>query len=110
MIIAMTDTLFYNVWRTDSPEAKASLLEAMRAEAPRIAAKPGFRSMVVFEGEDGRILVEGRWASRAAYEAAIATDAASLESRRALEAFGTAEPALFHEAFRVGSPQEGGST
>lgn len=84
----MTDMLFYNVWRTETPENRARLTAAMREEAPKLAAKPGFLSITVLESQDGRVLVEGRWASR-----------------RGFEAFGTAEPGVFTEAFRIGPPE-----
>ncbi|MBV9560605.1 MAG: alpha/beta fold hydrolase [Bradyrhizobium sp.] len=99
----MTDMLFYNVWRADTPENQARLIAAMREEAPKLAAKPGFRSMTVLEGKDGRILVEGRWASREAFDAAVTHDDRAQTSRQSLEAFGTAEPGIFTESFRIGS-------
>jgi pimeloyl-ACP methyl ester carboxylesterase/heme-degrading monooxygenase HmoA len=98
----MTDMLFYNVWRTETPENQARLIAAMREEAPKLAAKPGFWSMTVFEGKDGRVLVEGRWASREAFDAAVTDDDVAQASRRRLEAFGTAEPGVFTESFRIG--------
>jgi pimeloyl-ACP methyl ester carboxylesterase/quinol monooxygenase YgiN len=91
----MTDMLFYNVWRTETPENQARLIAAMREEAPKLAAKPGFWSMTVLEGKDGRVLVEGRWASREAFDAAVTHDDGAQASRRRLEAFGTAEPGVF---------------
>lgn len=98
----MTDALFYNIWRTQTPENQARLIAAMREEAPKLAAKPGFRSMKVLEGKDGRVLVEGRWASREAFDAAVTHDDGAQASRRKLEAFGTAEPGVFTESFRMG--------
>ncbi|BAJ83034.1 putative epoxide hydrolase (plasmid) [Acidiphilium multivorum AIU301] len=98
----MTDMLFYNVWRTETPENQARLIEAMREEAPKLAAKPGFLSMTVLESQDGRVLVEGRWASREAFDAAVSHSDDAQASRRSLEAFGTAEPGVFTEAFRIG--------
>jgi pimeloyl-ACP methyl ester carboxylesterase/heme-degrading monooxygenase HmoA len=98
----MNDTLFYNVWRTKTPENQARLIAAMRDEAPKLAAKPGFRSMTVLESEDGRVLVEGRWVSREAFDAAVTHDDGAQTSRQGLEAFGTAEPGVFAESFRIG--------
>lgn len=99
----MTDTLFYNVWRTKTPEDQSRLIAAMREDAPKLAAKPGFRSMTVFKGEDDRVLVEGRWTSREAFDAAVTRDDGAHTSAQGLEAFGTAEPGVFAEAFRIGS-------
>ncbi len=98
----MTDTLFYNVWRTETPENQARLIRAMREEAPRLAANPGFRSMRVLEGSDGRVLVEGRWASREAFDTAVTHNEGAQTSRQGLEALGTAEPGIFTEAFQIG--------
>lgn len=99
----MTDTLFYNVWRTETPENQKRLVATMREEAPKLAANPGFRSLAVLEGADGRVLVEGRWASREAFDAAVIDDDGAQASRQGLEAFGTAEPGVFTESFRIGS-------
>jgi pimeloyl-ACP methyl ester carboxylesterase/heme-degrading monooxygenase HmoA len=101
----MTDTLFYNVWRTNTPENRERLIAAMREEAPKLAAKPGFQSMKVFESKDGRVVVEGRWVSRAAFDAAVTHDDAAQASRRGLEAFGTAEPGVFTDSFHIGPMQ-----
>jgi len=98
----MTEVVFYNVWRTKTPDDRAKLLAKMRAEAPALSAKSGFRSMLVSEcSDDGRILVEGRWASRDAFDAAVTENADAQAGRHALAAFGTPEPGLFTEAFRV---------
>ena len=95
----MSDTVFYNMWRTTSAENKAKLLAAMRDEAPAFAAKVGFRSMTVLEGDDDRVLVEGRWASREAFDAAVTSDESARLSRQALEAFGRPEPGVFRKIF-----------
>jgi len=104
----MTETIFYNVWRTETRENQARLIATMREEAPKLAAKPGFRSIRVLESEDGRVLVEGRWASLEAFDAAVTRDDSARESRQTMAAFGTAEPGMFTESFQVGS-QEGSS-
>ncbi len=99
----MTDATFYNVWRTKTPEDRAELIAKMQDEAPALASKPGFVAMTVLEcAEDGRLLVEGRWQSKGAFDAAVADDPDAQRSRQALETLGTAEPGLFTEAFRVG--------
>ena len=98
----MPDTTFYNMWRTKNAEDRAALLDRMKAEAPVLASKAGFVSMTVLEcPEDGRVLVEGRWQSEDAFNAAVADDPAAQRSRASLAEFGSPEPGLFTEAFRV---------
>jgi pimeloyl-ACP methyl ester carboxylesterase/heme-degrading monooxygenase HmoA len=97
----MNETIFFNVWRTDSRESQAGLLAAMRVEAPALAAKPGFLGLTVWSGEDGRVLVKGRWASRAHFEAAIGSPEMK-EGRSRLERFGKSEPGLFTPNFEAG--------
>ena len=58
--------------------------------------------MTVLEGEDDRVLVEGRWASREAFDAAVTSNESARLSREALGAFGRPEPGLFREDLRVG--------
>lgn len=98
----MIDLLFCNVWRTRTSENQARLIAAMREEAPKLAEKPGFKSMTVLASDDGRVLVEGRWVSREAFDAAVTHDPGAQASRKGLEAFGTAEPGVFTESFRIG--------
>jgi heme-degrading monooxygenase HmoA len=98
----MSDITFYNMWRTASAEDRAALLERMRGEAPALASKVGFVSMTVLEcAEDGRVLVEGRWQSKAAFNAAVAGNPEAQRSRASLEEFGVPEPGLFTEVFRL---------
>lgn len=98
----MPETTFYNMWRTNNAKDRSSLLEHMKDEAPAIAAKAGFVSMTVLEcPEDGRVLVEGRWQSREAFDAAISDDPEAQESRMSLAEFGSPEPGLFKESFRI---------
>jgi predicted alpha/beta-fold hydrolase len=98
----MSDTTFYNMWRTTSAQDRAALLVRMKDEAPTLAAKAGFVSMVVLEcDEDGRILVEGRWQSKEAFEQAVAEDPEAQKSRASLAQFGSPEPGLFTEVFRI---------
>ena len=47
---------------------------------------------------DGRVLVEGRWESKEAFDAAVAGNAEAQRSRASLEEFGSPEPGLFTEA------------
>ena len=98
----MLDTKFYNMWRTKTSNDRAALIAAMRDEAPALASKPGFVAMTVSEcTEDGRVLVEGRWRSRDAFETAVANDPEAQKSRSSLEGFGSSEPGLFTEVFHV---------
>jgi heme-degrading monooxygenase HmoA len=99
----MTELVFFNVWTTGSEAAKQALLEAMRAEVSALALKPGFRSLSAWAGEKGdlRVIVEGRWESLAAFEAAIEHDPAAQEGRARLERFGQAHPGIFVESMHV---------
>lgn len=101
----MPDTTFYNMWRTKNTEDRAALLDRMKAEASALSSKAGFVSMTVLEcAEDGRVLVEGRWQSKESFDAAIANDPEAQKSRAALADFGSPEPGLFQEVFRVLRP------
>jgi pimeloyl-ACP methyl ester carboxylesterase/heme-degrading monooxygenase HmoA len=98
----MTDITFYNMWRTETPEARAALLARMKDDAPALASKAGFVAMTVLEcAEDGRVLVEGRWQSRKAFDTAVADDPEAQKARASLAQFGSPEPGLFTEVFRV---------
>ena len=101
----MTETIFFNVWRTDSRERQAALLAEMRSEARVLAAKPGFLGMTVWVGLDAnhRVLVEGRWASRAHFHAAVGESSQATATRARLEELGKGEPGLFTESFELGS-------
>src|SRR3954470_15903991 len=99
----MSTTTFYNVWRTKSAPDRAKVVEERRKEAAALASKPGFETLRASEcAEDGRVLVEGRWTSKAAFDAAVANNLEAQASRSRLEAYGHAEPGLFVEAFRIG--------
>ena len=102
----MSETIFFNVWQTESRDHQEALLAEMRAEATALAVKPGFLSLTVWAGQDSnhRVLVEGSWASRAHFDAAVGSPEATA-ARRRLEKFGKAEPGLFAERFRFG-PEE----
>src|SRR5882672_804389 len=98
----MADITFYNMWRTETPEGRAALLARMKDEAPALASKAGFVAMTVLEcAEDGRVLVEGRWRSKEAFDTAVADDPEAQKSRASLTQFGSPEPGLFTEVFRV---------
>jgi heme-degrading monooxygenase HmoA len=99
----MAEATFFNIWRTNSKSTQTQLLDAMRAEAPDLQAKPGFLELTAWsgEGQDHRVIVQGRWESKEAFDAAVANDAAALESRNKLAALGTPEAGLFNEAFRL---------
>jgi len=98
----MTEIRFYNVWRTKSPKHRAGLLATMKEKAPMFASKPGFVSLNVSEcAEDGRVLVEGRWRCREAFDAAVAANPDALAERKQMEAFGVPEPGIFTEVLKV---------
>ena len=98
----MPDIAFYNMWRTKNPKDRATLLARMKDEAPALASKTGFVAMTVLEcADDGRILVEGRWKSKEAYDRAVADDPEAHKSRASLEQFGSSEPGLFTEVFHL---------
>lgn len=98
----MTDITFYNMWRTRTPESRAVLLARMKDEAPALASKAGFVAMTVLEcAEDGRVLVEGRWQSKEAFDTAVADDPEAQKARASLAQLGSPEPGPFTEVFRV---------
>jgi len=101
----MAETIFFNVWQTDSRERQAALLAEMRSEARVLAAKPGFLGLTVWVGLDAnhRVLVEGRWASRAHFDAAVGESSQATATRARLEELGKGEPGLFTESFELGS-------
>lgn len=106
----MTGITFYNMWRTETQEARATLLARMKDEVPALASKAGFISMTVLEcTEDGRVLVEGRWQSKEAFDRAVAGDPNVQKSRASLAQFGSPSPGLFTEVFRVSPPANEGS-
>jgi pimeloyl-ACP methyl ester carboxylesterase/heme-degrading monooxygenase HmoA len=98
----MPDITFYNMWRTETPQRRAALLARMKDEAPALASKAGFVALTVLEcAEDGRVLVEGRWHSKEAFDTAVANDPEAQKSRASLAQFGSPEPGMFTEVFRV---------
>ena len=98
----MPDVIFYNMWRTETPEDRATLLSRMKDEAPALSSKPGFVAMTVLEcAEDGRVLVEGHWQSQEAFDTAVASDPEAQKARASLAQFGSPEPGLFTKVFRV---------
>ena len=103
----MNEATFFNIWRTDSKDRQEQLWKAMRAEAPGLQAKPGFLELIAWSGEaqDHRVLVQGRWKSKEAFDAAVTNNPDALESRNKLAALGTSESGLFSEAFRF-QPQD----
>jgi heme-degrading monooxygenase HmoA len=109
MEITVSDITFYNMWRTANAENRAALLDRMRGEAPALASKAGFVSMIVLECvEDGRVLVEGHWQSKDAFDTAVADNPEAQRSRASLEEFGSPEPGLFTEVFRVSPARTNG--
>jgi pimeloyl-ACP methyl ester carboxylesterase/heme-degrading monooxygenase HmoA len=98
----MTGITFFNVWQADSRTNQEGLIEEMRAEAPALAAKDGFISLTAWraEGTDYRVLVEGRWVSRAQFDAAVSDNAQAMASRARLETFAKPTPGIFVECFR----------
>jgi pimeloyl-ACP methyl ester carboxylesterase len=105
----MAEITFFNMWQASSREDQEALIAEMRIEAPRLAAKDGFVSLTAWRGEkeDYRVFVEGRWASQAHFDAAVANNAQALESRTRLEKFAKPAPGLFTECFRLeGKPND----
>lgn len=99
----MAETLFFNVWTTDSRKNQEALVSAMRSETKIFVAKPGFLSLTGWVGQDNdhRVIAEARWASRAHFEAAVANNPEATTGRLRLEKIGTPAAGLFHEGFRV---------
>ena len=99
----MAEVTFFNMWQASSREDQEALIAEMRIEAPRLAVKDGFLSLAVWKGEkdDYRVLAEGRWASQAHFDAAVADNAQALEARTRLEKFAKPAPGLFTECFRL---------
>lgn len=99
----MSELVFFNIWQTASPKAQQALVDAMRSEAPVLAAKRGFLSLTAWTGQAGdyRVIVEGRWQSREAFDVAVAHDPAALESRARFEQHGQASPGTFVQSLRV---------
>jgi hypothetical protein len=64
----VSEFVFFNVWQTTSPKEQQALVDAMRSEAPALAAKAGFLSLTAWMGQAGdyRVIVEGCWQSREA--------------------------------------------
>jgi hypothetical protein len=105
----MAEITFFNMWEASSREDQEALIAEMRIEAPSLAAKDGFVSLAVWNGEKGdyRVLAEGRWASQAHFDAAVADNAHALQARSRLEKFAKPAPGLFTECFRLeGKPNE----
>jgi pimeloyl-ACP methyl ester carboxylesterase len=95
---------FYNVWRTKTPEDRAQLIATMKAKAGIFSTKPGFVSLIVSENaEDGRVVAEGLWATKQAYDDAVANNPEAHAGRAEMEALGVSEPGLFVESFRMES-------
>lgn len=104
----MPETIFFNIWHTDSREAQQSLISQMRSEVSRLAAKPGFLSLTAWAGQnDNRVLIEGRWSSRAHFQAAVMENPESNAAQAELAKTGRAEPGIFAESFCLGSRQAG---
>jgi heme-degrading monooxygenase HmoA len=98
----MTETIFFNLWQTDSREDQESLVAEMRSEATAFLGKPGFLGLSVWTGQDNhRVIVEGRWRSQAHFDAAVSESPQAMAGRSRLEKFGKAEPGLFSESFRI---------
>ena len=98
----MTETIFFNLWQTDSREDQEALVAEMRSEATAFLGKPGFLGLTVWTGQNNhRVIVEGRWRSHPHFEAAVSERPEAMASRARLEKFGKAEPGLFSESFRI---------
>jgi len=78
------------------------LIARMKDEAPALASKAGFVAMTILGcAEDGRVLLEGRWQSKDVFDTAVVDDPEAQKSRASLAQFGSPEPGLFTEVFRV---------
>src|SRR5262250_48474 len=101
----MSETIFFNMWQTDSPEGREALVSAMSSEISMFVAKPGSRSLTVWAGEDSdhRVLAEGRWASKDHFDAAVTNNSETIAARARMEKLGRSDPGLFTERFRLGS-------
>jgi pimeloyl-ACP methyl ester carboxylesterase/heme-degrading monooxygenase HmoA len=101
-----SDTVFFNVWRTQSSEAQLKLLSTMRTEVSAFAAKPGFLGMDLWAGQEGdtRVLVEAHWASREHFNAAVANNPEAHAGRSRMQEFGAPEPGLFALHSQVAPP------
>jgi heme-degrading monooxygenase HmoA len=105
----MAEIIFFNMWQASSREDQEALIAEMRIEAPALALKDGFVSLTAWRGEkqDYRVLAEGRWASEAHFDAAVAENAQALQARIRLEKFAKPAPGVFTECFRLeGKPNE----
>jgi pimeloyl-ACP methyl ester carboxylesterase len=107
----MAGITFFNMWQADSREKKEALVEEMRREGPTLAAKDGFFSLIAWkaEGDDHRVLVEGRWASQSHFDAAVAGNPEALASRARLETLAQPVPGLFVECFRLAGKRDSAS-
>lgn len=94
------------LWSTDRHDRQRALIDAMRAEAPAMTGKPGFLSLDLKPSEDGRrVVVEGVWASRAAFEAATAEPPGGGGGREELMRHGRLDEIVITTlAARFGSP------
>src|SRR5437764_15226896 len=98
----MTEMRFYNVWRTKTPKDRAGLIATMNEKAGMFAYKPGFVSLIVSEcAEDGRVVAEGIWESREAFDNAASNNPEAHSDREQMEAFGVPEPGIFAKAFHI---------
>lgn len=104
----MNEVIFFDVWYANSGEEQEALIAEMRAVARALSTKPGFLSLTVWtsEGTTHRVLVQGRWASRAHFDNAIESPEMRQVCGR-LEKFGESELGFFGGSFRIGSkPQD----
>lgn len=98
----MSEIRFYNVWRTKTPADRAHLIATMEEKAGMFASKPGFVSLIVSEcAADGRVMAEGIWQSREAFDRAVSNNPEAHLGREQMEAFGVPEPGVFAEVFRI---------
>ncbi len=104
----MSEVVFFNVWHADSKESQESLLGKMRAEASKLALKPGFLGLAAWRGQqDHRVLVQARWASEDHFRKAVSESAEAQTARADMERLGTAEPGLFEESLAFGCGDDG---
>jgi pimeloyl-ACP methyl ester carboxylesterase/heme-degrading monooxygenase HmoA len=102
----MSELRFFNVWSTDSSEARAELARAMESETRIFVEQPGFISLTGWEAEaDNRVIAEARWENREAFEGALHGNPAAHEGRARMERLGREAPGVFTPAF-VHTPPE----
>ena len=96
----MTQLRFYNVWEAESADKRDELIAVMRDDVTMFADRPGFVSLHAWVSETGhRVVVEGNWASRQDFDAAVSANPEARAQRQRMENLATAAPAVYALAF-----------